>query len=689
MMTRLFSDFLEQERLEEANNPFKTAPGQIQFSESNFDTPYIKDMVIQLADATGETKGNIEYMLMNKIEKMTKNYQGSDILYSEMRKNVGESALFSVMEELSEKLEMDDDLFDPLVYKKLGQYVMAENPQYFPLRNPYESRQVTPQFWLAPKHIPIMHDPALKNAAKKIDTAFCDARANICFNVPFAKRLCLFAKMKGIKTNSKKYMSNGGDIPDHYCYIETVIAHELNHFSAGDLIKQVKDKKLNGTIMNYASDFINNFTLMKSGYAQLPIGLFSDQINLDRFESFKEVYMFIKDEMDKMTTEQQEQAKQTQQEQGDDHEESTEAAEQQEQEESGQSGESQEQQDDSDDSQDDSEQSQSSSGEDSDESDSKSSQSGESGEGSDEPNFDDIDESTKKNDENMQQREDGNTDVEKVLNKRDADKPKTSMDDLRKEMEKAKADAQVNDSGYQAKIGWKKLLKRMIPSNEKSDTSYKKISRSSSSRMLQAKTTGKAAVKPGTVTFEGDDKGLVFVIDNSGSVASVLEKFNKEILRLIEKYGKELDKFFVMKFHNDFELYYVDVKEMKYQKVVNPETVFKRSGKMKERIKTIGTMLPAKQLFQRGLSGGTKFTNSMYSIVYSMHKSGLNVVMFTDDDLAIFNDDESVNNVQSLLALGTKKKGTVSIIITNEIEYETFVKKFGSFPRMITHFDKV
>jgi hypothetical protein len=72
-----------------------------------------------------------------------------------------------------------------------------------------------------------------------------------------------------------------------------------------------------------------------------------------------------------------------------------------------------------------------------------------------------------------------------------------------------------------------------------------------------------------------------------------------------------------------------------------------------------------------------------------MHKSGLNVVMFTDDDLAIFNDDESVNNVQSLLALGTKKKGTVSIIITNEIEYETFVKKFGSFPRMITHFDKV
>jgi len=88
------------------------------------------------------------------------------------------------------------------------------------------------------------------------------------------------------------------DRPDEFGYLETVIFHEFMHFYHDDTEYYNIKQGCNHRIMNWASDFRSNYLLTKSGFTQLPLGLYSDEINFDRQNSLDEMYEVVKKELE-------------------------------------------------------------------------------------------------------------------------------------------------------------------------------------------------------------------------------------------------------------------------------------------------------------------------------------------------------------------------------------------------------
>jgi hypothetical protein len=109
-----------------------------------------------------------------------------------------------------------------------------------------------------------------------------------------------WAFLKGIKPKQIKYQNNGGKIPPEYAYIEFLLMHEYLHYSEADFYYHRIIPKANSKIINYVGDFRSNYLLVKSGYEQLPMGLFNDKINYDRQKTYREMYDVVKGEFDKM-----------------------------------------------------------------------------------------------------------------------------------------------------------------------------------------------------------------------------------------------------------------------------------------------------------------------------------------------------------------------------------------------------
>ena len=62
-----------------------------------------------------------------------------------------------------------------------------------------------------------------------INTAAATPKGEFLFNKKFMQELMDFAMVEGLHPKGKKYVSNGGNIPDCYAYIEFLIIHELLH----------------------------------------------------------------------------------------------------------------------------------------------------------------------------------------------------------------------------------------------------------------------------------------------------------------------------------------------------------------------------------------------------------------------------------------------------------------------------
>jgi hypothetical protein len=187
--------------------------------------------------------------------------------------------------------------FDLKVFRALLKLVKYENDAFFPLTAPGEVKRI---YDVKPIFVPSNIDDYKQ--FNSVSTAAATPSGEFIFNVNFMDQLLYYGAAVDIQPLGKKYVCNGGTIPNNYCYIEFLIIHELLHYAYGDFTSGRRFKQYTHLAHNWASDFRSNYLLVKSGYTQLPIGLFSDDLNFDRVQtnSYKKLISVVDAEMKKL-----------------------------------------------------------------------------------------------------------------------------------------------------------------------------------------------------------------------------------------------------------------------------------------------------------------------------------------------------------------------------------------------------
>ena len=662
--------------------------------KSSITDPHIQRTIKLYASAKGTSTQEAQTKFKSMLDSQVKNL-GVSTINKNAVDNAAESVAFQFLQELDpktldlEEFGIDDpaDLLDRDYFFDLTEYVLGENAQFFPLKNPFEKKAVRPYFFITPDHLPLMKDEQLKDAAaNSCDTAFCTPNAEMVFNRKFSEQLALSALLNGVKPKSKKYKSNGGPIPDHYCYLEFVIMHELLHFSSGDhfyskpMVKRIQKKypKAAGrahTILNYVGDFINNWQLAKSGYEQLPIGLFSSDVNYDKYGSYEEIIDAVVKDLMNVNDEDFEKMANEMEKGMDEHMDNPDDKPSQggsksepmskEDSDSQQQGQQKQQSQDGQQGQDGQDGQQGQPGKPS-----KSSDAGDDdSQGSSNSSDDDgsstasaVDAAMKKNQERVQKRDDGNNDAKSALGTKDDDA--TDIDIKRKT---GTGSAKIEFKEEAVTVNWKKVLKRMIPSGEgEVEDTYSKMSRQATSSMVTAKQTGAGRISPGEVKIDSEKKGLVFVIDNSGSVMSVVNQFNQEIVQLLKKNKQFLDNMYIIKFSNKFELNKINISKLKYQEIQNPNALVNGSEKIR-----FGSEHSIVDLFSKGFGLGTEYTPEMHRVIEFLHSENMNIIMFTDDDLV------SDKRAEKFFRLNKTRRNSTALFITDARSHARMEDAFG------------
>lgn len=277
----------------EAFDITKKGIGTIQYNQSKITDPHIREIVNAAAAKLGISAADIDNQLRKYVSEIEEMKQYSQLLYETAAQSAVDHAAFEIVEHARKP---NFPKFDPIIFSKLCDYIQMEHQgQFFPLRAPGESNLI---YEINPILVP-SREP--KEAIfNRVTTAACTADGNFVFNVPFMQRLMDWATITHVKPNGKKFASNGGDIPDAYVYAEFVILHELLHYVHGDFKQQSSLKQYSHKVHYMAMDFRSNYLLVKNGYQQLPIGLFSDHLNLDRQGSYRELVQKVHEELQKL-----------------------------------------------------------------------------------------------------------------------------------------------------------------------------------------------------------------------------------------------------------------------------------------------------------------------------------------------------------------------------------------------------
>jgi hypothetical protein len=736
---------------EEALNYRARDVGELQLDKSDISDANIQKIISLVASSTGKSHQEVQDKMQADMNQSIDFLKKAPVMCKNSIENAAAAQAFYLIQDLN--LDNIDwktvgverkDLLDIDVFFELTERVIVENADFFPLRNPFEPRSVKPFFFVAPDDLFLMTDPRLKANSQGDFTAFCTPDAKMVFNRNFSERLALYSVLTGIKSKSKKYISNGGKFPDWYEYIEFVIVHELLHFSVGDHfyteneVKSITSKHpeigvgLAHNILNQVGDFINNWTLVSSGYAQLPIGLFSEDINYDRLKTRGDVIEAVIQEYKKLNPEEQKQTSDELSKQQDDHVDNSDQKPSQGGEDGepskqegkpgedgkpqdgkpgedgkpqegkpgegkpgegkpgegkpGEDGKPQEGKPGEGKPGEDGKPQEGKPGEDGKPQEGKPGegkpQDGKPGEGKSEAKSqsEKIEDAMRKAQEKMANKdEDSTKKAQDVLNKTSED---DGVDNISQAKKTAKEATTLLDTAPQEDniIDWRKLLKKMIPTESfETEDTYSKMSRSTTSSMVTVAQTGTGRIQPGEILTDPEKKSLLFIIDNSGSVMSEVSKFNSDIIKLLEKNKDNLDNFFVMKFSDDFDLYKVDVKAGTFQQIQHSEydKLFDKKGKkLAKKIKVAGETKKVKtDLFKYTFGGGTYWKPQFQFIAEAFFDSGANIVFFTDDDLA----SSDKENFKKFYKLGNKKRGQVAMFITDERSFKTMKDTFGTY----------
>ena len=272
----------------------KREAGEIRFRRTSMMEPHIKEIILAAAQKTGVPPDAILNKIRDQVREVTKMKKYSYLLFDTAAKMVIDQAAFDLVSHVDRP---DIPKFSlPIFYELIDRIQLEHRGQFLPLRAPGELRYISK---IKPILIP-NPDPKLNKKFGSVNTAAASADGDFIFNVPFMQKLITYAYLEGLRPQGAKYEANGGDIPDYYAYIEFLIIHELLHYTYGDFKAGAKYRQYSPLEHNYASDYRSNYMLVKNGYSQLPLGLFSDHLNFDRQGSYKELIELVSSELKKL-----------------------------------------------------------------------------------------------------------------------------------------------------------------------------------------------------------------------------------------------------------------------------------------------------------------------------------------------------------------------------------------------------
>ena len=289
----------------------RKAKGQVPFKTSSINDPHIQAIIAEESRETGVPVADIMDELANspstKMLGELKKY--SPLLYDTLAQNAVESAAFRRIEDSVrlKKMSFDKVKFDFKIFNKLLELIRVEHTPpidapvdakgLFPLKKPGEQLRIN-------KILPILVPNPNKDlqAFNVVKTAAVTANGDFIFDKDFMQNLLNYGAAIGVKPKGKKYVINGGTIPDPYCYLEFLVLHEIFHYTFGDFSMGDRFKQYSQTAHNWASDFRSNYFLVKNGYEQLPMGLFSDDLNFDRDDTrnYQKLITVVHNEMMKL-----------------------------------------------------------------------------------------------------------------------------------------------------------------------------------------------------------------------------------------------------------------------------------------------------------------------------------------------------------------------------------------------------
>ena len=601
----------------EAYDVSRAELGKVPFKVSDIQDRHIQEVIQAASKKTGVPADQIAAKIQKDIAEIAQMKQYSYLLYDTAAKNAAESAAFDLVAHVDNPAFTK---FDPAIFFKLIDLVQLENEQFFPLRAPGEVNYV---FDVNPILVPSNKKEFQKY--NNIDTAAATAKGDFIFNRDFMQKLMDWAVMERLHPKGKKYESNGGPIPDNYAYIEFLIVHELLHYSYGDFTHGTRLSQYTPMEHNYASDFRSNYMLVKNGFDQLPIGLFSDHINADRQNSYHEMVDLVHNELKKMPKPLQDKFQQLAS-QLDDH---------------------------------------------------ASSESHSEGQGKPAGEVPSQDQIQKDIEGKLGRRQEIGSDKEAQEKAAQAAKGKAGGPPGSGVSRGGQMDAMTSREQEIAavvpKFNWKTLIKQMISSSVlQSDVSYAKPSRRSVTGAVIARATGAAAVKPGEKITEQQQNKMMLVFDTSGSMAADIPIVLAEAQSLLKQMGRTEAPIGLCFFADQAKYYLANMSKDTWHTVedVNEIVQNKPSGAAQKGWKKILGMAS---------SGGTDFDAKLAGNLAELATAGFNVMIFSDEGI---NDADNFANFSKLYS---SHKNHMFFVSNNLQNFRATCALMGQVPRNFSY----
>ena len=606
--------------------------GEVKFSATSLDDPHVKKIIDEIVNKYGVKKEELIKAVEDRIKKFDDIAKKSPILYDTIKKNIVEQEIFNLIEK--HKIADKAPRFDVKIFSKLLRFIKIEHDQFFPLRNFIDHKYLyNPVIILVPSTKPE------HQKFNDVNTAAATPTGEFIFCKPFMQKLIDYAHLKGITPKGKKYVSNGGEIPDEYAYIEFLIIHEFMHYTYADFHYQ-KKLKANPKIINWVGDFRTNYLLVKSGFEQLPIGLFSDHINYDRQKSYKEMYDIVKAEFEKLNKDQQEKVENMMDGLGDNHDQG---------------------------------------------------EPGEPGEGDGKPQKGDGDQKDDKDkssegdgDDIFDELDKNNKDIEKKISGgKEIDKEEDTPKDDKKSSSAGQGSGRGGRSGGRDGEGttfdyskikptftWKKLLSKMITdASNNVDETFQKPHRRNITGVDLARQTGAAAMKPGEITLDSDIK-MGFIVDSSGSMTSVIDQVYANLHNLMKsKANVRKSEFFLIKFSSNHHIYKCNFVQNKYKEL---SSVFDKSKEEKT-----GSV---KELFSKHIGSSTNFSDQLTHEAEQLAHKKFNLLIMSDSDILY---GENFENIKKLIT----ENRNIFVILDSRRTFEAICKQLKQVAKNVTYFE--
>jgi hypothetical protein len=225
------------------------------------------------------------------------------------------------------------------------------------------------------------------------------------------------------------------------------------------------------------------------------------------------------------------------------------------------------------------------------------------------------------------------------------------------------------------KFNWKTLLSRCVNSAtpEIVDT-YAKPARRAVTGVHIAAQLGAAAIKPGEKIIDNEKHKMIFVLDTSGSMYDAIRIVGSELKNLMKIHNKKMDASFgVVYFAGDEEFFDVNIGKNYYSPIPSFAELGKSSSDkhVKEYIK----------VFEKMDGGGTVFSKKLASQLETLAGQGYNIMIFSDNDLA---GGPNLNNLKDLYDSNPKN---VFFIGKDRSVFVTICKQFGFTPGNFSFFN--